>query len=149
VVKADDGIDREAIEELHRRDERAAKQQDFAVLRSLMDENAVVMEPGLPPLRGRVEIDRSFASRSTREPEVLIDDYRFDWQEIEIIGDRAIEWGRIVGRVRDLKSGKAQDLAYNVMRVLKRDAAGTWRIYRTIWNDSPVGEAARDSGKAS
>jgi ketosteroid isomerase-like protein len=142
---ANDEVDRKAIEELHHRDEAASKAQNFAVLRSLMDDDAVVMEPGRMPLRGRAELDRSFAARSAAKPTVLIDDYRFDWNEVEIVGNRAIEWGRILGRVRDPQSGETQDLAFNVMRVLKRDGQGNWRIYRTIWNDSPAAEASESS----
>lgn len=142
-----DTAGREAIRALHRRDERAAKDQDFRVLRSLLDDDAVVMEPGKLPLRGRVELDRSFETRSEQKPEVAIEEYRFEWEEIEIFDERAIEWGRILGRVRDLKSGQVQDLAYNVMRVLKREA-GTWRIYRTIWNESESPKRRKSTAEA-
>lgn len=138
ATSADDELDRKAIDRLHRCDEQAAQAQDFAALRSLMDDDAVVMEPGRRALRGRAELDKSFASREARQPTVAIDDYRFDWDEVEIIGHRAIEWGRILGRVRDLQSGEVQELAFNVMRILRRDEQGKWRIYRTIWNEAPV-----------
>ena len=139
-MPTDEHADRKAIDELHRRDEQASKEQNFAILRSLMDDDAVVLAPGSAPLRGRAELDRSFASRSDREATVAIDDYRFDWEEVEIVGDRAIEWGRILGRIRDLNTGEAQDLAYNVMRILRRGGDGKWRIYRTIGNESPASE---------
>lgn len=138
-----DQADREAIAALHRRDERAAKEQDFATLRSLMDDDAVVMEPGRPPLRGRAELDKSFAQRSAGGSPVVIEDYRLEFEEVEIVADRAIEWGRIVGRVRALESGEASELAFNVMRVLKRDAGGAWRIYRTIWNEAAGAQAVK------
>ena len=112
-----DEVDREAIAALHRRDERAAKEQDFATLRSLMDDDAVVMEPGRRPLRGRAELDKSFAKRSAGGAPVVIEDYRLEFEEIEIVGDRAIEWGRIVGRLRTLESGETSELAFNDMRV--------------------------------
>ncbi len=140
MCSARDSEDRKAIEELHMRDERAAKEQNFQVLRSLMHEDAVVMAPGKLPLRGSAELDQNFKAGSDRDPEVTIEEYRFEWEEIEIIGERAIEWGRILGRVRDLKSGRVQDMAYNVMRILKRES-DVWRIYRTIWNESEVAKA--------
>ena len=139
-----DEVDREAIAALHKRDERAAKEQDFATLRSLMDDDAVVMEPGRPPLRGRAELDKSFAKRSAGGSPVVIEDYRPEFEEVEIVGDRAIEWGRIVGRLRTLESGETSELAFNVMRVLKCDAGGTWSIYRTIWNEAPARGRSKD-----
>lgn len=139
-----DATDREAIEQLHKRDEQASREQDFVMLRSLMDDDAVVLAPGSAPLSGSADLDRSFTKRGDSEPMVAVDAYRFEWQEVEIIADRAIEWGRIIGRTRHLMTGQTGDLAYNVLRVLRRDEAGIWRIYRTIWNEAPVEQGSPD-----
>lgn len=134
--------DREAIARLHQRDESASRTQDFAALRSLMDDDAVVLPPGAAPLRGKQELDAGFTRKGSAPPETDVLEFRFEWEELEIIGDHAIEWGRIKGAVRNPATGERQDLAYNVLRVLRRQSDGEWKVYRTIWNDAPA--ARRD-----
>ena len=29
-------------------------------------------------------------------------------------------------------------LAYNIMRILKRQPDGEWKVYRSIWNEAPI-----------
>lgn len=125
--------DRAAIEALHKRDEEASKRGDFDVLRTLMHDDAVVLAPGGLPIRGRAEIDTTFAKagRAARSADVV--EYHLDFEEVEIIGDRAIEWGAIRG-VSKMPDGSLVESAYNVLRVLAKDANGEWKVYRTIWN---------------
>ena len=51
----------------------------------------------------------------------------------------------IADRIGDPNYGRVQDIAHNVMRVLKREARD-WRIYRTIWSASEIPKMAQDSG---
>lgn len=127
-----------AIERLHQRDMAASKAQDFAVLRTLMDDDAVVLAPGAKPVRGRAALDSNFARQSGAAPAIEVTDYRFDWNEIEIVGDYAIEWGRIIGAFRPKDGGETTAAVYNVLRVLKRQRGDDWRVYRTIWNEAPA-----------
>jgi ketosteroid isomerase-like protein len=132
-----DAADRQAIADLHKRDEEASRRQDFKTLRSLMDDDAVVLAPDALPVRGKEELDRQFSGRRDMSAQVEILDYRFEWSELEIIGDRAIEWGKILGTSRDRQTGQTTRSAYNVMRILRRDGEGQWRVYRSIWNAAP------------
>ena len=125
--------ERAAIDALHKRDEEASQRGDFDVLRTLMHDEAVVLAPGGLPIRGRAAIDASFAKagQAARSSEVV--EYHFEFEEVEIIGDRAIEWGAIEG-VSKMPDGSLVKSAYNVLRVLRKDASGEWKVYRTIWN---------------
>ena len=130
--------DRAAIEALHRADEEASRRQDFGTLRSLMSDDAVVLAPGARPLRGRAEIDAAFARPSDARSAEEVLSYAFHWEEVRVLGDTAIEWGRITGATRphDAPDAAPTRSAHNVLRILRREAGG-WRIHRTIWNDAP------------
>jgi uncharacterized protein (TIGR02246 family) len=122
-----------ALEALHRRDMAAAKAGDFAALRSIIDDDAVMMAPGGKVQRGRAELDAAFAamSKAPRTHEVL--EYVLDFDEVTIAGDLAFEWGCIRGSMKELATGKVTRSEYHVMRVLRRQADGAWKVYRSIW----------------
>lgn len=122
-----------AIKRLRERDATASQSGDFATLRAIMSHDAVVLPPGGKPQIGKAAIDAAFerAATSPRTYEVL--EYRFDLSEPEIVGNIAVEYGLIRGSSRDLKSGEVTAAEYNVMRVLRKETDGQWRVYRTIW----------------
>ncbi|MEW5915514.1 MAG: SgcJ/EcaC family oxidoreductase [Gemmatimonadota bacterium] len=130
--------DREEIERLHERDMRASKARHYATLRTLMSDDAVVLPPGGRAIRGRSQIDAGFAKMGSVEPDADVLEYRFEWEEVRILGDYAYEWGYIHGRERDRKTGAETTSAYHVMRILQRQADGSWKVHRTIWNDCAV-----------
>ena len=73
-------------------------------------------------------------ARMPRTHEVL--DYRFELSEPEIVRRVAIEYGAIVGSTRRLPDGEVTHSRYNVLRVLRKEADGEWRVYRTLWSDA-------------
>jgi uncharacterized protein (TIGR02246 family) len=134
------GAARKAIERLHRRDMRASAAGDFAALRALVDDNAVMLPPGGAPQRGTKDFDAAFErmSNSPRTHEVI--EYRLEFEEVKIFGNYAVEWGAIRGATRELATGRVNQSEYHVMRVLRRQSNGSWKIYRSIW--APGAESA-------
>jgi uncharacterized protein (TIGR02246 family) len=124
---------RKAIERLHRRDMRASAAGDFAALRALVDDNAVMLPPGGAPQRGAKDFDAAFErmSNSPRTHEVI--EYRLEFEEVKIFGNYAVEWGAIRGATRELATGRVNQSEYHVMRVLRRQSNGSWKVYRSIW----------------
>ncbi len=122
------------IEELHRRDIEASKSGDFATLRSLLTPDAVMMPPGQPLIQGEEQLNQSYRhmEKAMRETEVL--EYRLEFEEIQILGNYAFEWGFLHGISRDLNKGIKQS-TYKLMRILKKDDEGFWKIHRAIWNN--------------
>ncbi len=127
---------RKAIERLHRRYMHASAAGDYAALRALVDDNAVMFPPGGAPQRGAKDFDAAFERMSTtpRTHEVL--EYRLDFEEVKIFGNYAVEWGAIRGATRDLSTGRVVHSEYHIMRVLRRQANGSWKVYRSIWTPS-------------
>lgn len=126
--------DRAKIEELHERDMTASRRGDYATLRSIMSDDAVVLPPGGRMIRGREALDRSFAAMERASPTAEVLEYRFEWREVQVVGAYAFEWGFIHGRERHLTTGEIATERYHVMRILQRQPDGAWKVHRTIWN---------------
>ena len=125
--------DLQAIEALHRKDVEASKARDFATLRGLIDDDGVLMPPGEPPCRGRDALDAAFQSMQSQHHNVDILDYDQHFEEVVVLGEYAFEWGTLTGSQR----GNGQIMAgrYHLMRILKKQPDGAWKVYRSIWNE--------------
>ena len=125
--------DLQAIHELHEADRHAARSGDYAALRKLFTEDAVILPPGGVVLRGRDAIEEAF-SRMTATPSTdVVLEYEYVPEEVQVHGDFAHEWGVFRGRVRRPDGTQAVETC-KAMRILKRLPSGEWRIHRTMWN---------------
>ena len=131
-----DDPDRIAIEELHERDMRASRAGDFEALRSLISDAAVVMAPGQKRTSGKSEIDAAFEQRAAGPKTHEVLSYVQEFEEVEILGSLAYEWGTIRGSMRDLADDSVVSSQYHVMRILRKETDGAWRVFRTIWAPS-------------
>jgi uncharacterized protein (TIGR02246 family) len=123
---------RRAIERLHARDMRASAAGDFATLRSLVDDDAVMLPPGGAVHRGAKDLDLAFERMRNAPASHRVLEYRMEFEEVKIFGSYAVEWGVIRGTTRDMKTGQINKSEYHVMRVLRR-RNGRWKVYRSIW----------------
>lgn len=130
--------DLKAIDELHRRDMAASKACDFDALRSVISDDAVMMPPGVAPTRGREQIEKGLSRMAEAMRGVEVLEYVLDFEEVVVCGDYAFEWGHIRGAMRAREEGaEAQRSTYKVMRILRREPGGEWKVHRSIWNDAP------------
>lgn len=133
--------DMAAIEQLHKRDAAASKKGDLATLAELWTDDAVALPPGEPPVIGIDAIRKWLAKSQPDSSAVEIIDYALDFKEVKILGDEAIEWGRISVALRPRGASSISRASGNLMRVLKRQADGSWRVSRSVWNlGRPVSE---------
>ncbi len=125
--------DLQAIEALHRKDVEASKARDFETLRGLIDDDGVLMPPGEPPCRGREALDDAFGSMKDQHQNVEVLEYEQHFEEVVVLGEYAFEWGTLTGSQR----GDGQIMAgrYHLMRILKKQPDGAWKVYRSIWNE--------------
>lgn len=129
--------DLDAIQRLHQQDIQASKSGDFATLRSLIADDAVMLPPDANWVSGKQDLDDCFHRMSSLKNQSKTLEYFLEFEEIEILGNYAFEWGRIRSIMRSQSQGKLQYLTYKVMRILKKQPNGEWKIYRSIWNDDP------------
>ncbi|HEY7740802.1 MAG TPA: nuclear transport factor 2 family protein [Steroidobacteraceae bacterium] len=122
-----------AIQRLHLRDMRASAAGDFRALRALVDDEAVMFPPGGAPQRGAKEFDVAFERMAATPKTHEVVSYRLDFEEVKVFGNYAVEWGAIRGATREITTGRIVESEYHVMRVLRRQKNGSWKVYRSIW----------------
>ena len=141
-AEADPSVDVErdlaAIERLHARDVRAVKTGDYETLRSLWSDDAVVMPPGAPWIRGSDALDGRFKRRAEAIPEFEVVEYDIDFEDVQIFGDYAFEWGTIRGASRPIgdSSAPVQRPVFKVLRILQKQPDGECCVHRAMWNTS-------------
>jgi len=116
-----------AIDRLRQINLLAVRSQNHGVLNSLLTEDAVLMAPGMNFQRGRPQLPGSGEGMSVLE-------YDEEFEELEISGRYAYEWG-VIRCTYMLADGAKKALAYKVMRVLQRQADGEWKVHRAMWNE--------------
>lgn len=126
--------DREAIQRLRDKDARAVESGDLETLLDVTTEDVVLMPPGADFLRGSAERAAGLETAAAVYETAAEIEYDFEFEELEILGDRAIEWGVLRYRVGS-KDGAVQTARFKLLRVLKRLDSGEWRGHRAIWND--------------
>jgi ketosteroid isomerase-like protein/uncharacterized protein YndB with AHSA1/START domain len=135
--------DRAAIAELHARDEEASRAMDHATLASLWTDDVAALSPDGVVVRGRAanaaRLEELTAAMAGQE----IVDYDLYFEEVEVRGDWAFEWGTYAGTTRDPSSGAPRPLQGRLMRILQRQGDGAWRVARTMYTPpQSAGDAA-------
>ena len=130
------------IEELDRNDIAASKRQDKAALLDLWDEDGVALPPGGEPIVGIKALTHWLIRDDGPSHEVTV--YEHDFHERTILGDWAFELGmfRSVARLTD--SGETIETSGKLLRILKRQPDGEWKVARSIWNLDPAVNKTND-----
>ncbi len=126
--------DRAAIEKLHQQDIAAMLSRDPKALAELWDDDAVVMQPGSPAIVGKARISADNAKEFSEHPDVRILSYRPDFRDLQICGDWAFEWGTFTGTYRASPNAPTETLNAKLLRIMKRQADGSWKFSRVMWN---------------
>jgi ketosteroid isomerase-like protein len=141
--------DRAAIQELDDREIKANLALDVRALELLWDPEVVTMPPGHAAVNG-LEANRAYLEQEAKEMENFqILGYEQVWQEVRIMGDYAYEYGTVQTRVAPMNPGPEVDNTYNMMRILKKQPDGSWRIYRAIWNSALAAKGAEKPAEAA
>ena len=91
-----------------------------------------MLGPGQPPVRGIAAI-RAGLRRMVASLDIEVLDYSEAFEETLIFGDTAVEWGQIEGVERPRGGVEVSRSRVHVMRILRRQPGGSWRIHRTIY----------------
>lgn len=129
--------DMKAIEKLHQKDIAASKTYDVETLVSLWTDDVVALPPGLPPAKGKDRNQAGLISGRDQMMKYEVIEYDQHWEEVQILGDYAYEWGSFTGVMRLRTGGDLIRQNYKALRILKRMTDGSWKVHRTIWNDAP------------
>ena len=132
--KKNGAADMEAINALHLRDMEASKKWDVDTLTSLWSDDIVTLSQDEPPLIGKDANRASILRLREESRDIQIADYILSFNEVKIVGDWAFEWGTYSGTVKPVGRGEAIRTTGKVMRVLKRDSDGSWKIARAMYD---------------
>lgn len=104
----------------------ATARGDVDTVLGLMDENAVFLVAGHPPMRGREGFSQGLRG--------LLKTHRIEStseiQEVEVSGSLAYVWNRLEVKVIALADGKAVTRSGNALSILHKQSDGQWRLVR-------------------
>ena len=104
---------------------------DAAALAAMYDTAAVVLAPNAPPMRGRQNIEALWAGARQQGFKTL----SLVVNSVERIGDHAIELGSYTLVIQPPGHAETTDRGKYIV-VWKRQADGTWKLYRDAFNTS-------------
>ena len=128
--------DRKAIDALSQKDIAACMRQDVEALCSLWTDDGVLLMPGAPPLNGKNAICGMLKQQKAQSSGSIILGYTEDWDEVRTVGDYAWQWGKM-SQTQKSASGKEETARFNAIRILRREADGTWRVARAAITPAP------------
>lgn len=127
-----DDADRRAIEQLHQRDQRASLERDADTLLSLMDDDIMLIPPRGEPTKGKQAVAAALRTYFEHVKDSTITEYVQAFEEIGIGPDLAFDWGHFRGAEVSAE-GRAVRQRTRIMRILRRQADGPWKVYRAFW----------------
>jgi ketosteroid isomerase-like protein len=130
--------DLRAIEALNKRHTAAVLVNDWEAVMSEWSEDFSVLLPAGPIVRGRnanAAIVRS-GIEQMRAFEPI--EYVEHFEEIEVAGNYAFEWGTYRGTSRRRAGGDSLSYGGKLLRILRREPGGSWKMYRTMTTVDPT-----------
>jgi ketosteroid isomerase-like protein len=112
---------------------------DVATITSQWTDDFAMIPAAGPIVRGRAAnvemVERGNEQISALEPLK----YEVEFEEIEVVGDYAFEWGTYRGASRPRAGGETISYSGKLMRILQRQPDGSWKMHRTMVTvDSPA-----------
>ena len=114
---------------------------DLDALIDLSAEDAILLPPETAPIVGKSGIAAFLRQGWSRgeAPEAI--EYTHDFADITITGEWAFECGTFKSVWREPGSGAVSTESGNLLRVLRRQPDGSWKIARAMWNLHDAEEA--------
>lgn len=118
---------------MHKDDISARIARDADALTALWDDDAVLLQPGAPPIIGKAAFHHSMTQALAKSPSVGVVKYVPDIRDIHVAGDVAYEWGYFDAAQKSSDQQAPQSLRAKLLRVVKRQADGSWKFARVMW----------------
>jgi len=118
--------DKQQIRDLIDHWTRASAAGDTSTILSLMDEDAVFLRAGHPPMRGR----EAFAAQFKQAIDQVRIEAVSDVQEIDVSGNIAYCWNELSVTMTPLKGGPPMRHTGPVLTIFRKKADGSWVLSR-------------------
>ena len=128
--------DLRAIQALNRHDVDAVLAGDISAIAAQWTDDFVTLS-SRATIRGKAAnlalIEASAEQMHAFEPV----DYVVEFEEITVSGEFAYEWGTYRGSVRPRAGGEAMSYHGKLLRILRRQVDGSWKMHRTMMTNDP------------
>src|SRR5688572_20895381 len=129
--------DLRAIEALNERHIAAVLANDMDAVIAEWSDDFSVLPPVGPIVRGRRANEAIVRSGIEQIRAFEPVEYIERVEEIEVAGHYAFEWGTYRGTSRRRAGGDLVSYGGKVLRILRRDPEGSWKMYRTMTTVGP------------
>ena len=121
------------IEKLHQDDIVATVARNADALTELWDDDAVLLQPGTPPIIGKAAY-RDFVKQAfAKSPSAKVLKYVPDIRDVQVAGNLAYEWGYFDAAHQLSEQQAPESLRAKLLRVMKRQPDGSWKFTRIMW----------------
>lgn len=121
------------IETLHQEDITATLARDPDALTALLDADAVLLQPGTPPIIGKTAFHDFMKQALANSPSVKVVKYVPDIRDIQVAGNIAYEWGYFEAAQKSSDQQAPESVRAKLLRVMKRQPDGSWKFTRVMW----------------
>jgi ketosteroid isomerase-like protein len=132
LMKNSDAIPAD-IEKLHKDDIAATIARDVDALTALWDDDAVLLQPGIPPIVGKAAFFDFVKHALAKSPTVKVVKYVPDIRDIQVAGNVAYEWGYFDTAQKSSEQQAPESLRAKLFRVMRRQPDGSWKFTRVMW----------------
>jgi ketosteroid isomerase-like protein len=122
------------IEKLHSLDIAATLSGDQVALSTGWTDDIVMLQQGEEPAVGRQAILAARERRSAAMPGFRVVTYVPEIKDVTIADGWAFEWGLFAASFVEAAGGNEMPLRGKLLRVLKKQADGSWKVAIGMWN---------------
>lgn len=122
-----------SIEELHKKDKQASMSGDLETLLTLFTDDGILIPPEGEIIEGKEALRNVLKQNFELHQDYIITEYDQDFKEIKVLDQYAYEWGIYSGKYKSKDDGQEITGSGKLMRILKLQADGSWKVHRTIW----------------
>ncbi|MFB0555424.1 MAG: DUF4440 domain-containing protein [Phycisphaerae bacterium] len=112
---------------------QASINRDLETLLSLFTEDGIAIPPEGEIIEGKEALRNMLKQNFELMQDHIITEYNQDFKEIKVLGQYAYEWGIYNGKYKSKEDDKEITGGGKLMRILRLQVDGSWKVYRAIW----------------
>ena len=106
---------------------------DIETLESLFTEDGILIPAEGDIIEGKEGLKNMLKQSLELYRDYTVTEYIHDFKEINVLGQFAYEWGTYSSKYISKKDGKETVESGKLMRILKQQLDGSWKVHRAIW----------------
>jgi len=118
----------------------ACQKMDHPAAAALWADDGADLLPGMAPMIGKTKIADWLNGLTPQLAGAKMAYCTVDWQDIQIHGDLAYEWGINRQKIEFPPPKQSFENEGKILLILKRQANGSWKIALESWNSNPQRE---------